>query len=203
MNSIAVSNSTLFLTALTELSFTWFGFITAMLSNFFYQFRIVMAKFELSDSDPQKSHEAPLSPAQLFRVVTLLAALELFPLSLFLEGDSITSKWNAAVNTAGSREALIIDLVVSGFTYYAYNEVAFWILGKINPITHAVGNTIKRVVIIVASVVILQSPMTTQGVVGSALAVAGTLLYSVMLQRHAGGSAGATPRKKKESQLSF
>jgi hypothetical protein len=31
--------------------------------------------------------------------------------------------------------------------YYLYNEVAFLALSKVAPVTHAVGNTIKRVVV--------------------------------------------------------
>lgn len=37
--------------------------------------------------------------------------------------------------------------------FYLYNEVAFLALDSVQPITHAVGNTVKRVVVILASVV--------------------------------------------------
>jgi len=46
-------------------------------------------------------------------------------------------------------------------------------------VTHAVGNTIKRVVIIVASVIAFKTPISTLGVIGSSIAIAGTLLYSL------------------------
>ena len=49
--------------------------------------------------------------------------------------------------------------------------------------THAVGNTIKRVVIIMASIIILKSPISTHGVIGSAVAVIGTFLYSFVGHR--------------------
>ena len=45
--------------------------------------------------------------------------------------------------------------------------------------THAVGNTVKRVVIIVASVIAFKTPVSTEGVIGSSVAIAGTLLYSL------------------------
>lgn len=50
---------------------------------------------------------------------------------------------------------------------------------------HAVGNTIKRVVIIVASCIVFRNPMTPLAVAGSAIAVLGTLLYSLMKARYA------------------
>merc|ERR1712228_828432 len=72
-------------------------------------------------------------------------------------------------------------LGLGGATYYAYNEVAFLALGKVNPVTHAVGNTIKRVVIIVASVIAFKTPMSTGSIIGSSIAIAGTLLYSLAM----------------------
>ena len=58
-------------------------------------------------------------------------------------------------------------------------DVAFLALGRVNPATHAVGNTIKRVVIIVASVIAFKTPISTLGVIGSTIAIIGTLLYSL------------------------
>lgn len=54
--------------------------------------------------------------------------------------------------------------------------------------THAVGNTIKRVVIIVASVVAFKTPMSTGSIVGSTIAILGTLMYSLAMN--------ATKKKK-------
>lgn len=45
---------------------------------------------------------------------------------------------------------------------------------------HAVGNTIKRVVIIVAACLAFRTPMAPLSIVGSSIAVGGTLLYSLV-----------------------
>jgi solute carrier family 35 protein E1 len=66
-----------------------------------------------------------------------------------------------------------------GAYYYLYNEVAFLALDNVAPVTHAIGNTIKRVVIIVASVIAFGTKMTPQGVLGSSIAIAGVFLYSL------------------------
>lgn len=50
--------------------------------------------------------------------------------------------------------------LLAGAFYYLYNEVAFLALGRVNPVTHAVGNTIKRVVIIIASVIAFKTPIS-------------------------------------------
>jgi len=52
---------------------------------------------------------------------------------------------------------------------------------QVNPVTHAVGNTIKRVVIIVASVIAFNTKMSTGSIVGSTIAIMGTLLYSLAM----------------------
>ena len=54
-------------------------------------------------------------------------------------------------------------------------------VSQVNPVTHAVGNTIKRVVIIVASVVAFKTPMSTGSIIGSSIAIFGTLLYSLAM----------------------
>jgi len=50
---------------------------------------------------------------------------------------------------------------------------------RLDPVSHAVVNTMRRVVIIVAAVVAFNTKVTFLGGVGSAVAVAGTLLYSL------------------------
>ena len=74
--------------------------------------------------------------------------------------------------------------LLAGAFYYLYNEVAFLALGRVNPVTHAVGNTIKRVVIIIASVIAFKTPISTLGAVGSSIAIFGTLLYSLAKNKY-------------------
>ena len=160
-----------------ELSFTWIGFLAGMASNLFYQLRIVLSKKELTNESNS------LSPANFFRVLTIISAVELLPISIALEGYKLRSVWDSAIANGVDMDNLISNILISGFSSYCYNEVSFWILGSISPMTHAVGNTIKRVVIIMASIIILKSPISTHGVIGSAVAVIGTFLYSFVGHR--------------------
>jgi solute carrier family 35, member E1 len=63
-------------------------------------------------------------------------------------------------------------------------QASFLFLELIHPVTHAVTNALKRVVIIVASVVVFRTPLSAQVVAGSAVAISGTVLYSLMQYRH-------------------
>ena len=50
---------------------------------------------------------------------------------------------------------------------------------KVSPVTHSIANTIKRVCIILATVLVFGNKLTPLGALGSSLAVAGTLAYSL------------------------
>ena len=52
-------------------------------------------------------------------------------------------------------------------------------LNNVHPVTHAVANTIKRVVILLACVIMFRTPMTPLCTLGSAIAIGGSYLYSL------------------------
>ena len=86
-----------------------------------------------------------MDAANLYAVLTILATLMMAPATLLVEGGKIKAAWDAAL-TVCSQKQLISYIVSSGLYFYLYNEVAFLALDSVHPVTHAVGNTIKRVV---------------------------------------------------------
>lgn len=164
------------LASVTELSFTWLCLFSALLSNFFYQMRMVLAKHEIS-GEKQK-----ISAANLFRIITIFASIQVIPIALIVEGFKMHSVYRMAIENGSSHNTIVSNLLISSISYYMYNEVAFWLLDIVHPITHAIGNTIKRVVLIFVSVVIFKSPMTTSGLSGAFIAIVGTLVYSILQQ---------------------
>lgn len=63
------------------------------------------------------------------------------------------------------------------------SEVAFYCLDAIHPVTHAVANTVKRVFLIGVSILVFGHKLTPLGSIGSAVAIAGVLLYSLAKQK--------------------
>lgn len=63
------------------------------------------------------------------------------------------------------------------------SEVAFYCLNAINPVTHAVANTLKRVFLIAVSITMFGHKLTPLGGIGSAVAIGGVLLYSLAKQK--------------------
>jgi solute carrier family 35 protein E1 len=55
-------------------------------------------------------------------------------------------------------------------------------LSNVHPVTLAVGNTMKRVFIVVASVLVFRNPISVQAAIGSAVGIGGVLLYSLAKQ---------------------
>jgi len=57
-------------------------------------------------------------------------------------------------------------------------------LGSVHPVTLAVGNTMKRVLIMVASIIVFRNPVSLQAGIGSAIGISGVLLYSLTKQHY-------------------
>lgn len=161
-----------------ELSFTFLALGAAMLSNVSSSARGVLSKRTMSGKKIGENMDAQ----NLYAVLTAMSAAILIPLALAMEGTGLFKSFKAAA-VAGDMtvKGLASLLALGGASYYAYNEVAFLALGKVNPVTHAVGNTVKRVVIIVASVIAFKTPMSTGSIIGSSVAIFGTLLYSLAM----------------------
>lgn len=164
--------------SMKELSFTVLALASAMLSNVSSSARGVLSKKTMSGVQIGENLDAQ----NLYAVLTAMATCVLIPMTLAIEGTAFFTAFKTLVaNGDFTNKALGMLLGLGGMSYYAYNEVAFLALGKVNPVTHAVGNTIKRVVIIVASVVAFKTPMSTGSIIGSSIAIAGTLLYSLAM----------------------
>jgi len=159
--------------SLTELSFTWLSFGSAMVSNVASAARGIVGKKQMG-----MSAEKNMDAANVYAVTSILASIILIPFALIKEAHLIGPVINS-VKAAGTFKTVAIQTILSGLYYYLYNEVAFLCLDNVQPVTHALGNTIKRVVIIVTSVLVLGSKMTTQGAIGSSIAILGVLLYSL------------------------
>lgn len=52
--------------------------------------------------------------------------------------------------------------------YAAAAQVSYMILQRVSPVTHSIGNCLKRVIVIVASVIVFQNPMSRQNMIGAA-----------------------------------
>lgn len=62
--------------------------------------------------------------------------------------------------------------------YHLYNQVSYMSLDEISPLTFSIGNTMKRISVIVSSIIIFHTPVQPINALGAAIAILGTFLYS-------------------------
>jgi solute carrier family 35, member E1 len=124
-----------------------------------------------------------MGAANLFAVLSVMSTIILAPFALIIDHPwKLRKAWLAATTGATAvvtAPKLMAGLLISGLFFYLYQEVAFKALDSVHPVTHAVANTVKRVVIIVASVFVFQNPVTKANALGSSIALFGVLLYSI------------------------
>lgn len=166
---------------LKERSFSWLAFWTAMISNLAFALRAVMSKSAMENYVGKN-----MTSVNLFAVVTWAAFFVSIPVALILEQTSFLSLWRSAVSKEGVTTAteLTKALIASGLFHYLNNEVMYLALSNVHPVTLAVGNTMKRAFIMIASVLVFRNPVSLQAGIGSAVGISGVLLYSLTKQHY-------------------
>ena len=64
--------------------------------------------------------------------------------------------------------------------FHSYQQVSYMILARVSPVTHSIGNCVKRVVVIMTSIVFFATPVSKLNLIGTGLALGGVALYSQM-----------------------
>lgn len=190
----------------TELSFSGWAFGTALASNVAFALRAVLSKGAMAqlnangaaagvEGGPNGGQAVQrvrtLSAPSVFGVVTWAAFAAMLPLALAVEGRGAVAAWaraaaslgqspgSGAGGAGGGSAALARQVFLSGLFHYLNNEVMYLVLAQVHPITLAVGNTLKRVVIIGVSLLVFRNPISPVAAAGSAVGVGGVLLYSL------------------------
>jgi len=156
----------------TEVSFNMPGFIAAMGSNLTFQSRNVLSKKMMGGSKEIKS----LDYTDLLSSITILAMIAALPLAIAFEAPLMK------VSTLTSSGMPLLELgrniLLASLSFQLYQQFSFWVLQRVSPVTHSVGNSLKRVVVIACSVLIFRNPVSKANIAGTALAIFGVFLYS-------------------------
>ncbi|KMS99813.1 hypothetical protein BVRB_1g016650 [Beta vulgaris subsp. vulgaris] len=172
------------LAAVTEVSFNLQGLWGALISNVGFVLRNIYSKKSL-DSFKE------VDGLNLYGWISIISLLYLFPVAVFVEGSQWVQGYHKAIETIGKPMTLYLWVMLSGVFYHLYNQSSYQALDEISPLTFSVGNTMKRVVVIVSTVLVFRNPVRPLNALGSAIAVLGTFLYT---------QANAAQKAKKKAE---
>ncbi|KAL4434461.1 hypothetical protein ABPG75_000902 [Micractinium tetrahymenae] len=167
------------LAAMKEVSFAWSGFNNAMISNVGMVLRNIYSKKFLG--------QLKLDGINLFAILSIISIFYCLPCALVMEGPAKWAPmWDAAVAASGGMAAWAKLLAAGGIFYHLYNQASYMVLDQgISPVTFSVGNTMKRVAVVVSSVLFFKNPVSFMNWAGSMVAMLGTGLYSLAKQKAA------------------
>ncbi|KAG2310601.1 hypothetical protein Bca52824_022158 [Brassica carinata] len=157
------------LSALTELNFNMTGFMGAMISNLAFVFRNIFSKKGMKGKS--------VSGMNYYACLSMLSLLILTPFAFAVEGPQMWADgWQKALSDIGPQ--FVGWVAAQSVFYHLYNQVSYMSLDQISPLTFSVGNTMKRISVIVSSIIIFRTPVQPVNALGAAIAILGTFLYS-------------------------
>ena len=113
----------------------------------------------------------------------------------FDNGRKFLDEW-AADGKPGSIGNLRYNTIMSGLTFYLYNEVSTMALKSLSGVSHSVANTAKRAVVIIGSAIAFGEDMGFMKTLGCSIAIGGTFLYAIA-DDIAKSLSGGDKKKKK------
>ncbi|XP_052191915.1 xylulose 5-phosphate/phosphate translocator, chloroplastic [Diospyros lotus] len=159
------------LAAITEVSFNFQGLWGALISNVGFVLRNIYSKKSLQSF-------MEVNGLNLYGWISIISLLYLFPVAVFVEGSQWVAGYHKAIEAIGKPSTFYFWVILSGVFYHLYNQSSYQALDDISPLTFSVGNTMKRVVVIVSTVLVFRNPVRPLNALGSAIAILGTFLYS-------------------------
>lgn len=183
----------------TDVSFNWPGFLSAIGSNLMIQWRNILSKRLMNTSSSttnqgKKSSILSLTRSQieqldsldnvnLFTSMTILAFVILIPITIFMEGFPLVTTLSASsVALEGMSRMKLVRLLVVGGVYRCLDVLSsYMILKRVSPVSHSIGNCVKRAVVIIASIIFFKTQVTSLNIIGTTLALIGVFIYSIIV----------------------
>jgi solute carrier family 35 protein E1 len=157
------------LSAATELNFNLTGFNGAMISNLAFVFRNIFSKKGMQGM--------AIDGLNYYGCLSILSFFLELPFAVAMEGPAMwQTGWQTALSTVGP--PIVWWIAAQSIFYHLYNQVSYMSLDEISPLTFSVGNTMKRISVIVSSIIIFSTPVQPVNALGAAIAILGTFLYS-------------------------
>jgi len=119
-----------------------------------------------------------------FPVVTIIGTALVVSVAVLTEGHRIKEGIDNVHAAGRTVSDLFLLVAMAGFFQYTNDEMSFAVLEILSAVTQSVANTFKRVFVITAAAYYFNTPMSAIGISGTGIAVAGMVLYSIMMDGH-------------------
>ncbi|KAJ3118204.1 suppressor of loss of ypt1 [Phlyctochytrium bullatum] len=190
-----------------KVTFQLIGFVFSLLSTIVFVAQNIFSKklFIQSSSRHTGSGQNPSAPKKLDKLnllfySALIAFVLMFPLWFYADGvrflfgedddtmadgkphlSSHPNRHPASANVDPSDPAvrfqILILFAVNGMTHFAQAVFAFWILSLVSPVTYSIASLVKRIFVILASIVYFGENVSGVQAFGIALTFAGLWMY--------------------------
>ncbi|VAI87326.1 unnamed protein product [Triticum turgidum subsp. durum] len=118
-----------------------------------------------------------VSGMNYYACLSIMSLIILAPFAIAMEGPQMwAAGWQKALADVGPNVLWWIG--AQSVFYHLYNQVSYMSLDQISPLTFSIGNTMKRISVIVSSIIIFRTPVRPVNALGAAIAIFGTFLYS-------------------------
>lgn len=132
-------------------------------------------------SNRQRLQLESLDNINLFTTMTMLAFIVLIPFGLLIEGLPLLST-TVTSSIQGMSYMKLMRLLVVGGVYRCLDVLSsYMILKRVSPVSHSIGNCVKRAIVIVASLIFFKTPVTSLNIIGTSLALFGVFTYSIIV----------------------
>ncbi|XP_068676440.1 solute carrier family 35 member E1-like [Montipora foliosa] len=151
----------------TEVSFDMIGLLSALMATFTFAIQNIYTKKAMRD--------LRLNHLRLLQLMAIVGSAMLLPFWALCDLRRII-----IVIQSGEQEMLwlLVILTINGFLNFAQNIVAFTVLSMVTPLSYSVAASMKRILVITVSVVLLRNPVGVVNVLGMLVAIFGVFLYN-------------------------
>eukprot|EP00938_MAST-03A_sp_MAST-3A-sp1_P003255 g3255.t1 len=147
----------------SDVKFNWICCLAASISGLSVSLKVVLNKIALNRIECSKN--------EMYYNTMSIASLLVLPVCILMEKD-------AASHIQNSQDAAM-SVLLSG-SGLAWMEIgSYALIALVTPVTHAVCNGIRSLVVIVAGVIYFKTPMPPQKMLGVGIVLFGSLLYSI------------------------
>jgi hypothetical protein len=109
----------------------------------FYDKLILLLQAPGEDTEIRQSGVQVGGSIGLFTLMTMLSFCILAPIAILKEGLCFTPGAMSAMGIADPA-ALMQKASIAALTFHLYQQVSYMLLARVSPVTHSVGNCIKR-----------------------------------------------------------